>query len=116
MDNGDPDKQSVHLSAELYRLGREIAVFLGRDGVDAALALEEAGLLLLRLDEFCGLRDALTARLADGKVAGHGFTAYLRRMTGNVDDWSTSHNKVRQLPDHSRSDGMPVQMPVEKIA
>jgi hypothetical protein len=117
MENGDPNKQAVYLSDELYMLCREIADLLSRDGVDAALALEKAG-MLLRLDEFCGIRDKLTAELAEGKVGALGFAAYLRRMKEHehVDDWSTSQAKLAHHHGKARSDGLPVQMTIGRIA
>lgn len=119
MKNGDSEKEARRLSEAWHMLGLETRVFLRRDG--AALALEQAG-LLLRFDEIHSLRDELIAQLAEGKAGAQGFAAYLgaypylRRMTERVDDWSTGQAKLNLKPGNTRSDDMAVQMTVEKIA
>lgn len=114
-ENGEPGKKARNLNLKLYEVEIAIHDLLSRGGLEAAQSLAEAG-MLLRVDGFNAIGERINVMLADLRKSGtSSFAARLRGMTGDVDDWSTSHSKVNQLAEGS-SNGFSVCTPPEKVA
>ena len=98
MNDSDPDKEARAINSLLADCVRRLHALLEREGLQGALLVDRAG-VPLQLDQLESVHEDLLVQLAEIRGNGSGFAPRIRPMTRNVDDWSTTHNKVRQL-DH----------------
>lgn len=95
MNGDDPDKSIQTWNFMLAEFVRGMHARLEYEPLEAALEAERNG-LFLRFEEINALRDRCLAILVETRLS-RTFAGRIRELSGEPDDFSTTHGKASQL-------------------